>query len=247
MEDLSDYIDFWYRFDKKFNGGFFKVDEHLKPIRINGELQPLVDKEYRNKVSTAMAESAASFNASYDTATGKLDVLQLQSKIGNIIPLLLELSNDQLDIINHSFQANEQKEQLAFEYFGQGVLYDMQHDSDRIGYSITDATEFVPYRVHKIDGDGLYVMWYMVIRSAIAAGALEDRWLWVSRLVALAYLINSKVNPKQSFEFSNGSGPENIPENQKLSWRESNKDLLQDLRGRVKNLSLDELDSVFMS
>ena len=71
MEDLSDHNEFWYTFDKKFNGGFFKVDEHLNPIRINGELQTIVDKDYKNKVSTVMAESAASFNASYDIATGK--------------------------------------------------------------------------------------------------------------------------------------------------------------------------------
>jgi hypothetical protein len=246
MEELSDYNNFWYTFDNKFNGGFFKVDEHLKPISINGELQRIVDKDYRKKVQTVMSQSATSFNASYDRSTGTLDVSTLQSKIGNIIPLLLELSDDQLDIIEYQFQGSEEKEQLAFEYFGQGVLYDMHHDSDRVGYRIPDPTEFVPYRVHKVDEDGLYVMWYMVIRAAIAAGALETRWLKISRLVALAFLINSIVKPRQSFDFLNGSGPEYIPANQKMSWRESNKDLLQGLRDRIRNASLNELDSIFM-
>jgi hypothetical protein len=65
--------------------------------------------------------------------------------------------------------------------------------------------------------------------------------------MALAYLINSKVNPKQSFDFPNGPGAENIPDNQKLSWMESNKNLLQDLRNRVNNATLDELDSIFIA
>jgi hypothetical protein len=160
---------------------------------------------------------------------------------------LLELSKDQLNIIDNHFQRNEEKERLAFEYFGQGALYDMQHDRDRVGYRIPDAREFVTYRVHKIDGDGLYIIWHMVIRAAMAIGALENPWLRISRHVALAYMINSKVNPKQSFEFPNGPGAENIPDNQKLSWRESNKNLLQDLRNHVNNATLDELDSIFIS
>ena len=63
-------------------------------------------------------------------------------------------------------------------------------------------------------------------QSPDSAGGLESRWLELGRLVALAYLINLKVHPLQSFEFPNGSGPENIPNNQKLSWREDNKDML---------------------
>jgi hypothetical protein len=63
VEKLSDYNNFWYTFDKKFNGGFFKVDENLNPIRINGELQRIVDKEYRNKTRTVMNRSSNSFNA----------------------------------------------------------------------------------------------------------------------------------------------------------------------------------------
>jgi hypothetical protein len=65
MEDLSSFSNFWYLFDKKFNSGFFVVDDHLNPVRINGELQQIVDKEYRDKVGKAMSGSAASFNASH--------------------------------------------------------------------------------------------------------------------------------------------------------------------------------------
>jgi len=246
VEELSDYNNFWYTFDKKFNSGFFKVDENLNPIRINGDLQPIVDKEYRKKIATAMNKSAKSFNTSYDRAAHKLEIFKFKNGIQDIVSLLLDLSSDQITIIDSHFQRNEEKELLAFEYFGQGALYDMQHDGDRVGYRIPDAREFVTYRVHKIDGDGLYVIWHMVIRAAMATGALENPWLKISRLVVLAYLINSKVNPKQSFDFPNGPGAENIPDNQKLSWRESNKNLLQDLRNRVNNATLDELDSIFM-
>ena len=246
MEDLSGFSNFWYMFDKKFNSGFFVVDDRLNPVRINGELQQIVDKEYRDKVGKVMSGSAASFNASYDPDTHTLDLSQFRNGIDNIGSILLELSDDQLEIIDNHFQGDKEREQLAFEYFGQGALYDMQHDRERVGYRIPDATQFVPYRIHKMDGDGMYVIWCMVIRAAIAAGALESRWLELGRLVALAYLINSKVHPKQSFDFPNGSGPENIPNNQKLSWREDNKDLLLDLRNRVNNASLSELDTIFI-
>ena len=247
MEDLSSFSNFWYMFDKKFNSGFFVVDDHLDPIRINGELQQIVDKEYRDKVGKVISGSAASFNASYDPDTHTLDLSHFRSRIDNIVSLLPELSDDQLEIIDNHFQGDKERERLAFEYFGQGALYDMQHDHERVGYRIPDATQFVPYRIHKMDGDGMYVIWYMAIRAAITAGGLESRWLELGRLVALAYLINLKVHPLQSFEFPNGSGPENIPNNQKLSWREDNKDLLLDLRNRVNNASLSELDTIFIA
>ena len=68
-------------FDKKFNSGFFVVDDHLDPIRINGELQQIVDKEYRDKVGKVISGSAASFNASYDPDTHTLD-LSLTFEVG---------------------------------------------------------------------------------------------------------------------------------------------------------------------
>ena len=63
MDDLSDYNDFWYTFDKKFNSGFVIVDENLNPIRVNDELQYIVDKEYKQKIEKVMEGSASSFNA----------------------------------------------------------------------------------------------------------------------------------------------------------------------------------------
>jgi hypothetical protein len=243
--ELSEYCNFWYEFDKKFNGGFYKVDQNLKPIRINGELQTIADKNYIKMMGNVMGKTVNSFNTSYDKNMHRLDISKFKNKIKDIADDIRLLSDDQLGFINNYFHGNKENEQLAFEYFGQGVLYDMQHDNERVGPS-PDSTEFVTYRVHKIDTDGMYRVWHMIIRATISLDISVDVWLRIHRFIAIAYLLNSVVSPLQSFDFPSGPGPENIPEKQKISWRDNNGSLLENLRSRVQNASGDELDPVFI-
>lgn len=95
---------------------------------------------------------------------------------------LIELANYQQGVMGHYFK-DLNDIQTAFELFGQGTLFDKT-----IGY------------VHKMDGDGPlnyvgYPRWHAFIRCVSLYNVDKNFWLNVDRIVLLAYLIQSRLNP----------------------------------------------------
>src|SRR5215212_10494995 len=85
--------------------------------------------------------------------------------------------------------------QAAFEYFGQGSLFD-----DSMGQDGKPRRQLAR-RIHMMDGGIVgYLLWYSFIRSVMILGFSGDsnRWLQTVRHVALAAAIDSVVRSKQS-------------------------------------------------
>ena len=86
----------------------------------------------------------------------------------NIVDDFKSLTNEQLKIISRSFAIdndNDNNLRDAFEYFGQGSIYDSKHDSQRS--MIDGGTGKLRYRVHMVDGAGVYGRWHSFIRASI--------------------------------------------------------------------------------
>jgi hypothetical protein len=206
-------IDFWYEFDLLFNPGFLQTpSDILQAYRFESSLLPnwLIE---RNK-------------------------LNIQNYPGNFIEKIKEsqdliasiklLAENQLKIFNVKLE-NEEVLQTAFEYFGQGVLFD----------DLLDERTQLPRRpneekVHMMDTLHYgYPRWHVFCRSAVFMGQDPDIWLKIDRLVALAYALHKKLTPQQSGP--DGKDPEN-PEHP---------DLVQELFPVFTSASFDKLDEHF--
>ncbi len=186
------------------------------------------------------------FIQNYDRLSGILDVEKFgeESRALNIAEYIRTLTNEQLGIINRYFtNDNDNNLRDVFEYFGQGSIYDSNHDSQRNMLN-RDTGNLVRYRVHMADGPGVYGRWHSFIRCSILLGIEEEKWRKLDRLLAIAYIIHYNVKPIQSHEFPGGDRPENIPNKQRVSWREENFGLLESWRDYVSNANSEGLDKI---
>jgi hypothetical protein len=105
------------------------------------------------------------------------------------------ISDNHLRILNKFFGNSVTLEQAAFEYFGQGSLFDGGVDQNG------QPRRRLDNRIHMMDGSiGGYLMWHSFIRSVMILGFSGDsnRWLQLDRHIALAAEIDSTVHPIQS-------------------------------------------------
>jgi hypothetical protein len=105
------------------------------------------------------------------------------------------ISDNHIKILNKYFGNDARSEQRAFEFFGEGSLFDD-------GISPNGQPRRQPdQKMHMMDGQiGMYRMWHSFIRSVMILGFSGDsnRWLQLDRHVALAAEIDTIVDPKQS-------------------------------------------------
>jgi hypothetical protein len=175
-------IKFWYEFDRPFNPPF------------NGELVPMV-------YDTAVL--ITDFDRSMNPINGTLDYEKFKTSVAsrNIDQQLHILADKQLEIMADNFLVNEDFSdisslQFALEDFGQGVLYDRDHDDERTlklpsGEPVIhpQTGNIMIYRIHMMDSHGSYKWWHVFIRAYVSRGADMNKWLAIDRLVALSYLI----------------------------------------------------------
>ncbi len=96
--------------------------------------------------------------------------------------------------------------QKAFQYFGQGVLFD----------DFTDEDE-EPHLPRRPDNDKVHMMddihfgyprWHVFCRSAAFIGLDQDTWLKIDRLVGLADALHMRLKPRPSQDGSDPQNPE---------------------------------------
>ena len=182
-------MDFWYEFDRYFNPGFGHTPpDILQAYRFESGLLPswLVD---RNEVNI-------------QNYPGNFENRINQSP--DLIKSIKLIATTQLDIINKKIGDDDDLLQRAFEYFGQGVLFD---DS-------LDQTTQLPRRpngdkVHMMDALNYgYPRWHVFCRSAVIVGDDKDAWLRIDKLVALGYELHRKLKPKTDQDGKDPQNPE---------------------------------------
>jgi hypothetical protein len=240
------FVTFWNEFDDRFNPGFVLLGDDGNAILDNdGNPKRRISEGIFNSIRRVF-QLEGIFIRNYNRISDKLDTegFGRESTDLNIEDDLKSLTNEQLKIISRYFSIdNDNNLRDAFEYFGQGSIYDSEHDSQR---SMIDSRtgKLVRYRIHMADGAGVYGRWHSFIRASILFKIEEEIWLKLDRLLACAYIIHYTVSPIQSDQFPGGDAIENIPSKQKSSWREENIELLKSWREYVSKSNLDELDKI---
>lgn len=117
-----------------------------------------------------------------------------QTAISAFANSLVQIGTKQLEMIDRYFNNDQDALRLAFEDFGQGVLYDDVRNPDG------SSRRRINDRVHQMDGDsgvGMvgYHRWHTIIRAMVLAGADPSRWLEIDRFVSLAWAIQSEARP----------------------------------------------------
>jgi len=134
------------------------------------------------------------------------------------------LFDEQIRIINIHFRGDLEKERMAFEDFGQGILFD-----DRMP---------VGFKVHMMDifpvtgttgATRGYHRWHAFIRASTLLGLVDDQNIQLDHLIGLGWGIQSYLRPKQD---SN--------DNPRL-----NDDKLYQLRDKWLSFSLEEIEKEF--
>lgn len=167
-------LDFWYAFDQAF---LFNPSDEVRQLYsvVYGPdgyaLDPMVDRVRDHR----QPEELAATLSGREAGLKRLAELQLEI-MDKYLPSLPEL-------------------QLAFEEFGQGVLYDAKPSPAEPGERRRPRERLI----HMMDGspDACvgYHRWHAFIRAAVAVGADKVRWLNVNRLVGLAWAIYSELDP----------------------------------------------------
>jgi hypothetical protein len=155
-----------------FNPGFFKVDDQGKLITgPDGMPIRLMDKDVYKALVSVMEIFDCLFIKNFDRFSNKLDLEKFKQGISdsNISENLKLLSKEQLEVIDHHFSSNDSELRNAFEYFGQGALYDINHDKERTGLNPRTLQPLI-YRVHIGYGPGIYGRWHSFLRVCIALG-----------------------------------------------------------------------------
>jgi hypothetical protein len=213
MESRQQIMDFWYQFDLFFNPGFRQTP-------------PKVLEAYRSETSLLPAwlfdHNVVNIQ---NYPENFMNRITQSPDLINAIGLIAE---NQLRIIKERLGDDNELLQKAFEYFGQGVLFD---DS-------LDETTQLPRRpdwdkVHMMDAVNYgYPRWHVFCRSAAFAGQDQDMWLKIDRLVALAYNLHKRLNPKSD---QKGKDPQN-PERP---------DIVQELLLNISSADFNQLDEQF--
>ena len=107
------------------------------------------------------------------------------------------VADNHLKILNKFFGNDAALEQSAFEYFGQGSIFDDGINSEG------EPRRELARRMHMMDRENEpqgYGVWHSFIRSVMILGYGGDsnRWLQLDRHLALAAAIDSEVQPIQS-------------------------------------------------
>ncbi|HEY7107790.1 MAG TPA: hypothetical protein VH415_00025 [Nitrososphaeraceae archaeon] len=228
IELASQCSKFWYEYDKAFNPPMPPSD-----IATKAQVRQILGPK------SIIIPFMDNFN--WDTRTLDYDKFKERITELNIKETLSSLGNSQLKFINDLLYRQEII-QTAFEYFGWGVLYDASHDAERTALS-AETGKMEIFRIHMIDDISLYGVWHIFIRAINAVILNEKIWFEIDKLVALAYMIHSKVLPIQSFKFIGGPAPENAPAAQKPDWKEI-EGVLEMCRKRIQVTGFEQLDSI---
>ncbi len=200
---------FWYEFDSPFNGAFRTFKKEMRDlIVISGKI-------------------LSSYNRNFDSISMNLNEIKFKKDLDNeeVKNGICKLAWEQFKIIYNNFgdeKGNLKLDNLrrAFEDFGQGVLYDANHDNDRTaldndGNPMYDKKtgNLMVYRIHKMDSPGQWEWWNSFIRASGLTFPNESKYFELDKLIAYSCMINYLVQPKQSFEFPGGKVPEGNPQN----------------------------------
>lgn len=146
-------------------------------------------------VASAMVSAYFSQNLDLDLLYGEWRVSLLrrnysptfEERIRDGSTGFIDMASIQLGIIDSHFNADEESIRNAFEDFGQGILYDPKPPRR--------PTRFI----HMMDGTPEtwvgYHRWYAFIQAAVLFGADQQRWLNISRYIALAWCMQTEMNP----------------------------------------------------
>jgi hypothetical protein len=165
-------IDFWYAFDQAFlfNTSTEVSELYASIYGINFAIDALVDsvRDRNSDLKDVVSGKEASFR---------------------------RLAEIQLSIIDQYFP-DPSDLQRAFEDFGQGILFD-----EKTIPSSNLRRRPVGRMIHMMDGSPDecvgYHRWHAFIRAAVVSGADESRWLFINKLVALAWAIFSEMSPSE--------------------------------------------------
>jgi hypothetical protein len=214
MDVKQKLMDFWYKFDLFFNPGFRQTPPAiLQAYGLESSLLPnwLIDRNATNM---------------QNYPTNFADRIKQSPDLIRSIELIAE---NQLNIINQNLgKDNNQLMQKAFEYFGQGVLFD-----DSLDEETQLPRRPVGDKVHMMDSLHYgYPRWHVFCRSAVFAGQDQDVWLKLDRVVALAYTLHQKVNPKIDLDGKDPRNPEHT-------------DIVDVLLPVIESAGFDQLDQYF--
>lgn len=174
-------IDFWYEFDKSFlsESYMLKAKELLDPYV---KLKDCFLSHHRKNTIEA------GFKKEYENVKDSIKLL----------------ADNHFRIINEYFEGNNEKEQMAFELFAQGLLFDNSLDKDG------PPRRLPGNKIHMMDDDMRgYLIWHAFIRLVVVLlygdGTLNSkkRWLQTDRHIGLAAgilaaMIKSGSEPEQS-------------------------------------------------
>jgi hypothetical protein len=187
--DIKPCLDFWYRFDLLFNPTFGQVSEDV--LEAYDSILNLPALWLSDRSSNDGRDYPSNFSRRILDNEEIADSLNLLANYQfNEYNKLIEMSGDKTNL------------QRAFEFFGQGILFD----------NCLDEITQQPRRpnnekVHMMDIANVgYPRWYVFCRSAVIAGLDSDFWTIIARLVAVAFSLHSSLNPVQSV---NGEDPQN--------------------------------------
>jgi hypothetical protein len=213
--DMQIIMDFWYNFDLLFNPEFGQVPQEIQNTYTD-ELQLL-----QNWLIYRSATNRQNYPTNF------IDKIKNDNKMVDSIKILC---NYQKKEYNKLLNLNNGEDLFdkAFEYFGQGVLFDNTIDSNTNQPRRPDNE-----RIHMMDSLYFgYPRWHVFCRSAVIAGEDIKFWLNLSRLVALAYELHMQLHPQQS---KNGEDPNN----------QEHPEIVQQLKTKFTNFTFDQLDDEF--
>ncbi len=186
-QDKKSIMDFWYEFDKSFlsDPKMLKAKQILEPYV---KLKDSFLSHYQNKTIEA------GLNKEYESIKESVKLL----------------ADNHLRIIDEYFGGSEETEQMAFELFAQGLLFDDELDKNG------DPRRVPGNKVHTMDDDMRgYLIWHAFVRLVVVLlyesddKGTEDskkkmrRWLQTDRNIGLAAgilaaLIKAGKEPEQS-------------------------------------------------
>jgi hypothetical protein len=201
-------MNFWYEFDKFF------LSQEMQMVM--GPLSPY--GKLRN-----------SFLYHYDK--GSLET-GFRSEHENIKDSIKLLADNQVRIMDRHFGGNTALEQMAFELFAQGVLFD--NSLDERGHPRRREGEKIHMMDSSITG---YIVWHAFVRTVVllyADGTIDStKWLQTDRHIGLAAGILTELIK---------SGREPIQRNEPDHNKPIDTAVLGKLRGGWLNLSFPEID-----
>lgn len=173
--------DFWYEFDNYFA---WEHDKHPEADSAHKKLGDVVTSFRKHRQNRTFPESF-------------VEEIKNDPERNNAI---LVLAKAQFDIISKYFSHDLESQQLAFEDFGQGVLFD-----DR-------PPRWKEARIHMMDDDLQgYCRWHAFIRALVLIEEkdrkMDETWLQIDRHVGLASAIHNKQKPRQTDDGTNPNNP----------------------------------------